>query len=803
MKKYLTYLFIFVIACMTSFRLEAQQGIVQTIRGTVYEKFSGLTLPGANIVLLDSEPVRGTTTDAEGRFRLENVPVGRAGIKVSYIGFNDAVLTGLVLTSGKELVLDIRMEERVVEQEEVVVRASRDKASPINEMASVSARGFTVEETQRYAGSRNDVARMASNFAGVRGVDDSRNDIIIRGNSPSGLLWRLEGVDIPNPNHWAALGTTGGPVSLLNNNQLDNSDFMTGAFPAEYGNASSGVFDLKLRKGNDEKHEFLGQIGFNGFELGAEGPLSEQSGASYIFNYRYSTLEVFDLLGVEFGTGTAIPKYWDGSFKVNIPKTRLGSFSVFGLGGVSDISFLESEKDTTDEQINYYSGEGFDLINGSDLGVIGLNHTFMINRNTYTRLTFSGVYHNFSTRLDSLVPHSHDILPYYRNDFTENHFQGTFFINKKIGVRHNLKGGLGVTLMRFSLADSVFRDEDLRFDVISDYDGASMLVQPYIQWQYRFSNDITFNTGLHYIHFTLNGTSAIEPRIGFRWNISPLQALSLGYGYHSQLIPITVYFAQVRIGENAYGQPNKDLDLLHSHHLVVGYDRSISEKVRLKTEAYYQIIPNAAVDGAEKNSFSMLNQGANFGIFTPDSLVNHGKGHNFGLELTLEKFLSRGMYYLFTASLYDSRYSGSDGIERNTAFNGNYILNGLFGREFSLRPGKKNKSSAVFAVDIKTTWAGGQRYTPITAIQTGPHQYVADYPDDKAYSLKFSDYFRTDLRISLWKNSRKHSMEWALDVQNIFNTKNIFGQQFNSRTGEVTETNQLGLLVIPQFKVVF
>jgi hypothetical protein len=803
MKNYLTYPCIFLFICMTPFRMKAQHVIVQTIRGTVYEKFTGLTLPGANIVLLDSDPVRGTTSDAEGRFRLEKVPVGRVGIRLSYIGFNDVVLTGLVLTSGKELILDVRMEESVVEQEEVVVRANRDKASPINEMATVSARGFTVEETQRYAGSRNDVARMASNFAGVRGVDDSRNDIIIRGNSPSGLLWRLEGVDIPNPNHWAALGTTGGPVSLLNNNQLDNSDFMTGAFPAEYGNASSGVFDLKLRKGNDEKHEFLGQIGFNGFELGAEGPLSKQSGASYIFNYRYSTLEVFDLLGVEFGTGTAIPKYWDGSFKVSLPKTRLGSFSFFGLGGVSDISFLESEKDTTEEKINYYSGEGFDLVNGSDLGVAGLNHTFMINRSTYTHLTLAAVYHNFSTRLDSLVPHSHDILPYYRNDFTENHFQGTFFINRKIGVRHNLKGGLEVTGMQFSLADSVYRDEDLRFDVIRNYDGSSMLIQPYVQWQYRFSDEITLNTGLHYIHFTLNGTSAIEPRIGFRWNISPVQALSLGYGYHSQLIPITVYFAQVRIGGNAYGLPNKDLDLLHSHHLVVGYDRALSEKVRLKSEAYYQIIPNAAVDGSESNSFSILNQGANFGIFTPDSLADRGKGHNYGLELTLEKFLSRGMYYLFTASLYDSRYSGSDGIERNTAFNGKYIFNGLFGKEFNLRPGKKMKSTTILAIDLKTTWAGGQRYTPIAAIQTGPHEYVADYPDDKAYSKKFRDYFRTDLRISLWKNSRKHSMEWALDVQNLFNTKNVFGQQFNSKTGEVSETNQLGLLVVPQFKVVF
>lgn len=143
-------------------------------------------------------------------------------------------------------------------------------------MATVSARSFTVEETSRYAGSLNDPSRMAANYAGVSSTSDARNDIIIRGNSPLGVLWRLNGMEIPNPNHFGSLGTTGGPVSILNNNLLDKSDFLTGAFPAEYGNALAGVFDLQMRSGNNEKTEFLGQVGFNGFELGAEGPIGKK-----------------------------------------------------------------------------------------------------------------------------------------------------------------------------------------------------------------------------------------------------------------------------------------------------------------------------------------------------------------------------------------------------------------------------------------------------------------------------------------------------------------------------------------------
>jgi hypothetical protein len=205
--------------------------VTQTIRGTVMDRQSRITLPGATVLLVHTDPVRGTSSDPSGNFRFESVEVGRVSIRVSYVGYHDVILNNLSLQAGKELVLNIYMDEMVMGVDEVVVRYTADKTSSLNTMASVSARGFTVEETERYAGSRNDPARMAANFAGVVGVDDSRNDIIIRGNSPLGLLWRLEGVDIPNPNHWGMAGNTGGPVSMLNNTLLENSDFITGAFP--------------------------------------------------------------------------------------------------------------------------------------------------------------------------------------------------------------------------------------------------------------------------------------------------------------------------------------------------------------------------------------------------------------------------------------------------------------------------------------------------------------------------------------------------------------------------------------------
>jgi len=276
-------LFILSISFSNSF---AQNNYTQTIRGTVIDKSSQSPLIGASIILMNSDPLIGTITDIDGKFRLENIPVGRQGITISYLGYNTIALPGLNLTSGKELVLTIELEENITSLSKVVITAEQRKDIAINEMATVSARSFTVEETERYAGSLGDPSRMVSNFAGVSMTNDSRNDIIIRGNSPSGLLWRLDGIEIPNPNHFGAFGTTGGPVSMLNNNLLTNSDFITSAFPAEYGNAMSGVFDLKMRHGNNEKREYVGQIGFNGFELGAEGPFKKGSRASYLANYR-------------------------------------------------------------------------------------------------------------------------------------------------------------------------------------------------------------------------------------------------------------------------------------------------------------------------------------------------------------------------------------------------------------------------------------------------------------------------------------------------------------------------------------
>ena len=250
------------------------QELTQTIRGNVLDKENQKSLIGAEVVVLTTEPIMGNTTDLDGYFRIEKMPVGRHILQVNYLGYEPITIPNLLVTSGKEIVLNLELLESAVQLEVAVVVAKHDKTGTLNEMATVSARSFSVEETARYAGSFYDPARMATNYAGVAvgASDDLTNEIVVRGNSPRGVMWRLEGVEIPNPNHFSAMGNSGGGISMLSSSTLANSDFYTGAFPVEFGNALSGVFDLNLRKGNNEKREYAFMLGV---EVAEEGPFAE------------------------------------------------------------------------------------------------------------------------------------------------------------------------------------------------------------------------------------------------------------------------------------------------------------------------------------------------------------------------------------------------------------------------------------------------------------------------------------------------------------------------------------------------
>ncbi len=770
----------------------------QTVKGQITDKESKSPLIGVTVIIADVDPIIGTTTDENGDFKLLNVPVGRKTIKVSYLGYKEQTMPNVVVNAGKETILDIALAENVVTTDEVVVLGNGDKTATNNDMAVISARSFNLEEAQRYAGSLNDPSRMAANFAGVSGANDARNDIVIRGNSPLGLLWRLEGVEIPNPNHFGALGSTGGPVSMLNTNQLGKSDFMTSAFPANYGNATSGVFDLTLRRPNNEKREHMVQMGFNGLEAGTEGYFSKKSKASYMVNYRYSTLGIFKAIGVEFGTGAAIPEYQDISFKVELPTKKAGKFTFFGIGGLSNIDFFDSKLNATAKGTNFYNDGTQDVQFRSNMGVAGISHTYFINDKTSTKLVLAASGTEQPVIVDTIYrPQIRTQRSFQANNAT-NRITLNFSINKKFDKKNTFNTGINIDRIGFSFtAKGILGDTTGKIVSVRDSKGANYLSQIWAQWQHKFDNRFTANVGLHAQHFSLNNSFALEPRLGLRYQANEKIAFNVGAGLHNQTQLILMYYNQSRFANGSVNPnlSNKNMGFTNSIHAVLGTDYNFAKNWRLKIETYYQTLRNIPIDQSS-TSFSMVNVGSDFVIPTNDSLVNKGLGYNYGVELTLERFFSNGFYVLGTASVFDSKYKGGDNVWRNTAYNGNYVINALAGYE--LRVGKKN----TFSINLKGTFAGGRRYIPIDETASLAQQKTVRI-DSEAYTEQLPAYFRADVTLGFKREGKRITQQFILQINNVTNNKNVFQRRYSVATGTISDQLQQSFMVIPQYRIMF
>ena len=786
--------FLLLLSVVVSAATFAQSAQTQVVRGTIIDKANEQPLIGANIILVGSNPLLGATTDENGKFELPNVPLGRQTFAVQYIGYKPAGASEILVTAGKQVVLDISLEENVSNINEVVITADAKKDRPQNEFSAVSARTFSMEEVNRFSGGRNDVGRLVSSFAGVATSNDSRNDIVVRGNSPSGVLWRLEGVPIPNPNHFATLGTSGGPVSAVNTNLLKNSDFMTGAFAAEYGNANASVFDLGFRSGNNEKHEFLAQLNvFSGFEFMGEGPVNKAKDGSYVLSARYSFAGIGAALGIPIGTAAA-PNYTDLSFKIDLPKTKkAGKFSLFGIGAYSFIDFIG--KKLTDEDL--FADPYSDRYARSAFGVLGVKHSINIGQNAYVKTTLSATLEN--SRFDQYdFPDSVNRKYVTKvRDYTGAVRLNSYY-NQKFNAQLSLRTGLTaeVFYLNNKLDDRANTPDWIE---VRNFNGALTLLQPYAQAQYKINEQLTFNGGVHGSYLSFNNSWSAEPRASLAYNFLPGQTLTVAYGWHSQMQPLPVYFYRAQNGDGSYDDSNRDLDFTRSHHIVLAYDAKFAKDWRVKIEPYIQFVNGAAVDRGASN-FSMLNAGADFVFPDKGFLDNDGVGRNFGIEFTLEKFFSKGYYGLLTASVFDSRYKGSDGVWRNTTFNNRYVLNFLAGKEFKVGKDKRH----ALTTDLKFTTSGGRWYTPIDeeASKAAGREVLVQ---SEAFSKQYPYYLRLDLKFGFRLNSKKKkiSNSFYIDFQNLTFQKNVFESRYNARTQQVNTVYQNGFFPDVMYRITF
>ncbi len=739
---------------LAAFNSFSQTTLTQSIKGTVIDKDSRRPLAGATVSIADDSIQQAVVTNDNGEFILSSITVGRQRIQCTYSGYENYITDNIIISSAKELELVIELEQHYKQQSEVIVKAVRNPKQPVNKLSVVSTRSFTPEETNRYAASVNDPSRMALSFPGVQPTRDARSDIIIRGNSAAVMLWRLEGIDIPNPNHFARKGSSGGGITIFSSSMLDNSDFSSGAFPAEYGDALSGVFDMRFRKGNKEKQQYTFKAGLIGIDFSAEGPF-EKGKSSYLVNYRYSTLGILNTLGFHLTGERENNTFQDLSFNLNFPdKNNRSVFNIWGIGGLSKEDYSAIEDVAEWDEYDDYAIYDFK----TNMGAAGIGHSLQIGKTGLLKTSVAIMDQKISFIDDTLNTQK---TPYTINDelYKNSRLSLTISYNTKLSSSVTWKTGAFISRIGYTFQQSLydFNAGMYRKNII-DGEGNTLQWQPYTQLNIKINPKLTFNAGLHVLWLSLNKTKSIEPRVSFQYRINPNHSISLAIGQHGKTLPLGSYFYKAPNGS----LPNFDLEMMKSAHFVAAYDWLMKKNWRLHIEAYMQKLTAIPVVNDVNRTFWLLNM---IDGYANEVLVNSGAGRNKGVDITLEKFFSKGWFMLTGFSVFNSTYSPLNGKTYNTQYNSRTAGSFTTGREW------KWKKEKTFVVGGKVLYNGGMPISPLLlGAPINSRKPVLD--ETRPYSEMIPAYFRTDARLSLRKEKTKTAWMLALDIQNLLGIKN-------------------------------
>ena len=763
----------------------------ETLRGTVTDAITGEPLTGATVRVVELEGVGGTA-DIDGHFKIEIPKSGRYTIEVRYIGYEPNVMKEVLIAGAKEVVLDIELLELSNNIAEVTIRPRINKIATVNQTALVGGMMLSMEEASRYAGGYNDPARLVTAFAGVAGQGDG-NGISVHGNAPQFMQYRLEGVEIFSPNHFADLYSAGfGMVSALNSNVITNSDFFVSTFNASYNNALSGVFDVKMRSGNNENYENGVQVGSVGIEWTSEGPLSKDSYASYILNYRLGFTTVARELGI-LETNDSGYDFQDLSFKLNVPTKKFGTLSVFALG------FLDKSWDTDMVIEDIHSIYDASNTKGNLFNtVVGVSDKMHFSNDWTWRTTVAyNMQHNKVDMRYELMEFDKDnkpialtgkMIPYsYLKQYEDRVVMNTE-LSRQLTSKWLMQVGGEYSHRFFDLnyraADAVYAPVPATpYYATKDNTGLasvfwSNLWKPSEKW--------SVNVGVAGSYFLLSKDASVEPRASVKWEPDGHNSLSLGYGLHSMIEKLDAYFLR----DQATGALlNKDLGLSKAHHLLATYTHKFTDNLNMRVNAYYQYgydTPVGTVDPltGKVSTYCTVNRLFNY---VDEPLVNKGNTRNYGADITLEHYMDRGFYGQVNFSLFKAEYRGLDKKWRSQLYDRGYMFKVLGGKEWMVGKRKHN----VFNISAKYTLQGGLHHTPIDIaamranVAAGSIDPNPIYKDDEAMSLQFDPTSLVDLTISYKINCKKVSHTIAFEGINVLQNETPYAERYDLSTGEL------------------
>lgn len=770
------------VALLLALCLFSATSIAQQLRGTVRDADRNTPLAGVT-VNLGTRPdtaILAIPTDTNGRFFTDALPPGLYRCLFALEGYEPVLIPEVRIASGKETVLDVTLRASATALPDVTIRSGPPDRRAVQPLGEIP---LTREQTQRFPATFFDPARLALAYPGVANTDDQANGLTIRGNGPTNVRWRLEGVDVTNPNHLPNAGTFGdrpttssGGVLLFSAQLLDNSTLLLGAFPPGYGDALGGIMDMSWRRGNAERHEFTTQIGLIGLDFAAEGPLSKKHGHTYLANYRYSTVGLLGQMGISFG-GEQIT-FQDLSFKMDFAGKNGGQWAVFGAAGYSRNKFTPPA-DSAD--VKQYK-DLFHIDFESGTGILGISHWKPLHANTHLKTTI--VTSAQGNVRDAKAPgfSERDTGLEWRTGLSST-------LAHRMNANNRLQAGI--------LAQFVLHEVDALRSQAQLYYGYSRnaIMQPWASWLWNSRDDRTsVKIGLHSLLLAVQGDSStlsdatLEPRLTVTRRLSRQHRLAFSAGLHSQTHPLWLYALETDNFSQSSGHFTGNV-LARAFQTSMRYTWNPNDVWTLKSEFFYQRQYDIPVAADAPSAFSLVNI-SEIQPFGP--LEATGVAENKGLELSAERYLTSGWFFMANTTLFDARYQGSDRVWRASRWNLGHIANITGGKEWQRDDWPERLRT--FGINGRITWVGNQRAAPLDEAASAAAQTTV-YDLSEGYSERQPGFVRLDLRVYWRRNigTRRNSL-FAMDFQNASIRKNTAYRYYDPLTRRVAVKEQLGLI---------
>lgn len=743
----------------------AQNG---TIKGRVFNEKNNEPLPFTNIIIFGT--TIGSTSDLDGNFVFTGITPGFVKLAASSVGFEAHVSEEFQVTNAKTVFIDIPMRETSIQLEQIVVKASPFRKT---EESPVSMRTLGIGEIEKNPGANRDISKVIQALPGVASTVSFRNDIIVRGGGPSENRFYLDGIEIPNLNHFATQGASGGPIGIINVDFIREVDFYSGAFPANRGNSLSSVLEMKQIDGNQERVVFKGSVGASDLSLAVNGPLSEKT--TFLFSARRSYLEfLFGIIGLPF-----LPTYNDFQFKVKTKFDLKNELTVIGIGAIDQFKLNTGIKNPTEDQqyiLNYLP------VNNQWNYAIGAVYKHYRSNSFDTWVLSRNMLNNEAYKFENNDETKAKTLDYVSQEM-ENKFR---YENSGRYGNYKIIAGAGGEYARFTFNSFQKVFIPLAEDTIRtiDYGSESDLFKYHLfgQVSRNFSNDrLILSLGLRtdgntYSENMSDLLQQLSPRFSAAWALTDKFFLNFNTGRYFQQPTYTTLGFRNNAGELV--NKSNNLKYIATNHLVGGIEYRRLDEAKFTVEGFYKHYSNYPV--SVNDSVSLANKGGDFGVSGNEEVTSNGTGRAYGFEVYIrDRFMEK--YNLILSYTYvRSEFKDFKNEFIPSSWDNRHLLNLLVSREF-----KRN-----WTLGARWRFVGGSPYTPwdmdrssLIAAWDVRQQGYLDY--DRFNTLRTGNFHQLDVRLDKQYFFNKWSLNLYVDIQNLYN----FQQEGAPNLTPVTDLN--------------